>query len=373
MGINTLKFKESDLVGKTISELPDQVTGQAAMLKARFDEIGKNQLALGRFNDLIDALLTATDGDSGADNIGATAIGTSGETVQSILEYLQENKINKSDITHSMGVDTEKVVSQKGLTDALATTGNGDMLKIIYDENGDGIVDNASRLGGKLPGEYVAKNDDGSITVSGGVTASGNIETSGNVETSGGIKISAAPSAVIGKNYAGDEMVLIRSGANAGDNLWIGTRSEYQTEPSHTGKTYISAGQGGKINAVIKSADAEGEIYEMLHRGNICKQLWSGSWSSGAITVPNLQTYHLYAVTFDGAGTVALTYRYGSWFRGIGGYISASGYLYTYHVSAQISGNSLTLTKQSAEMSHNPSASHGAINNYVIDNIYGLL
>ena len=65
MAIQDLKFTEAEFVGEDISSLPDQVVGQAAFLKAKFDNIGKNKVALGKFNDLIDEL--------GANNNGVNA------------------------------------------------------------------------------------------------------------------------------------------------------------------------------------------------------------------------------------------------------------------------------------------------------------
>lgn len=40
------------------------------------------------------------------------------------------------------------------ITDALKTTGNGDMLRSVYDANGDGVVDNATKLGGIAASGY---------------------------------------------------------------------------------------------------------------------------------------------------------------------------------------------------------------------------
>ena len=39
MAIQDLKFTEAEFVGEDISSLPDQVVGQAAFLKAKFDNI----------------------------------------------------------------------------------------------------------------------------------------------------------------------------------------------------------------------------------------------------------------------------------------------------------------------------------------------
>lgn len=87
------KFTESNFTGQTISELPDrpnQAGMSAADLKARFDNIGKVLIALGKHNSLIDHLLATTDGSSGGDSIGMTAIpGVSGTTAQAVAESLK--------------------------------------------------------------------------------------------------------------------------------------------------------------------------------------------------------------------------------------------------------------------------------------------
>ena len=87
------KFTESNFTGQTISELPDrpnQAGMSAADLKARFDNIGKVLIALGKHNSLIDHLLATTDGSSGGDSIGMTAIpGVTGTTAQAVAESLK--------------------------------------------------------------------------------------------------------------------------------------------------------------------------------------------------------------------------------------------------------------------------------------------
>lgn len=51
-----LKFSENDFLGKDVSSLPDRVVGKAEYLKKMFDNVAKNELALGRFNALLDEL-----------------------------------------------------------------------------------------------------------------------------------------------------------------------------------------------------------------------------------------------------------------------------------------------------------------------------
>lgn len=59
MAIEDLKFTQSEFVDQDIESLPDKVVGQAAWLKQKFDNIAKNKIALGRFNELIDYLAGA--------------------------------------------------------------------------------------------------------------------------------------------------------------------------------------------------------------------------------------------------------------------------------------------------------------------------
>jgi hypothetical protein len=56
MAFSDLKFYDVDFTDQDVSSLPDQVFGQAAMVKARIDNIGKMMIALGKWNELMDAL-----------------------------------------------------------------------------------------------------------------------------------------------------------------------------------------------------------------------------------------------------------------------------------------------------------------------------
>lgn len=57
MSLKDLKFAEGEFAGRDIASLDDRPKLSAAELKAYFDNVSKNMLALGRFNDLIDELL----------------------------------------------------------------------------------------------------------------------------------------------------------------------------------------------------------------------------------------------------------------------------------------------------------------------------
>ena len=109
MGLIDHKFRELDFVGKDISSLPDAPSANgitAAELKARFDQIPKMMLALGNFNNLIDALMLSENGQGGAQDIGIAHIeGLDAKTVQKALEALKN------------GVDTaqENIVTDETL------------------------------------------------------------------------------------------------------------------------------------------------------------------------------------------------------------------------------------------------------------------
>ena len=75
--------------------------------------------------------------------------------------------------------------------------------------------------------------------------------------------------------------------------------------------------------------------------------LWSGSWSSGNITVDGISQYHLFIVRMSGQGTQMLVSVYddGSsiYFRGFGGYSPSSTNEIGYYLNATMSGDTLTM------------------------------
>jgi len=85
---------------KKVADLPDKPSLNPAELKAQFDaapdEVRES------LNKLIDALQKTETGDSGAKNIGATNIsGLTGADVQTLLEALASNKVNRDGDTMS--------------------------------------------------------------------------------------------------------------------------------------------------------------------------------------------------------------------------------------------------------------------------------
>lgn len=89
--------------------------------------------------------------------------------------------------------------------------------------------------------------------------------------------------------------------------------------------------------------------------------LWSGKWSSGNISVPGLNNYHLYAVELSGEGTRILAFREEGYFRGIGGFVSDTATLYLLFFSSTVQGETLTFIGSGAKnldanMAFNPKA-----------------
>lgn len=83
--------------------------------------------------------------------------------------------------------------------------------------------------------------------------------------------------------------------------------------------------------------------YGVLHRGNTNKTLWTGSWSTGTITVPDFDKYELFQIQMEGQGTKILAIKHGVNFRGIGGMSTATPTIINFQFNATVSGNDLTL------------------------------
>jgi len=85
MTLDEMIFRESDFVGKDIASLPDRVIGAAEEMKARFDYVAKEMLALGRFNDLLRLL----SGSGCAGELGFAATRSiAADNVQAAIEAL---------------------------------------------------------------------------------------------------------------------------------------------------------------------------------------------------------------------------------------------------------------------------------------------
>lgn len=71
------------------------------------------------------------------------------------------NTLTSTSATEALAAAQGKVLNDKiaGILDDIGSMGGGDMMKATYDPDGDGIVDNAEKLGGQLPSYYAAAAD----------------------------------------------------------------------------------------------------------------------------------------------------------------------------------------------------------------------
>lgn len=97
----------------------------------------------------------------------------------------------------------------------------------------------------------------------------------------------------------------------------------------------------------------DGDLYFMNARvptsATIGKTLWSGSWSSGSITVPDMTRYRMYYIYTEdrdsgsAMGTVIIACRTGTWLRGVGAYVTATPNFEHYYFNAQSTDDWKTL------------------------------
>ena len=188
--------------------------------------------------------------------------------------------------------------------------------------------------------------------------------------------ISLTPGAVTGTTTSGTGVEQILSIPKLGKTYHRYCRvtsTEYGTwYPMLDGADLGVAGGIATLNAAGKLAQMPtaadvGAVADSF-RGAL---LWSGSWSSGSITVPNYTDYRAYLINMDGVGSSILAIRSASFLRGIGGY-GASDVLYTYQLGVTSNGNTLTWGNCNM-LRHNPSSNHGAFTIYNVSEIIGLI
>lgn len=79
----------------------------------------------------------------------------------------------------------------------------------------------------------------------------------------------------------------------------------------------------------------------------VLTSLWTGSWSSGDLTIDGISQYTLFIVRMSGQGTQMLVSVYddgsGVYFRGFGGYSPSSTNEVVYYLNATMSGDTLTM------------------------------
>ena len=141
MALDTHKIKSSDYEGKDIAALPVRPTISAAELQAAFDRLVK-EVVVPRFNALIEELA----GNLGANAVGKTIAGMSGQNAGALLEELAAKKapLESPGLT---GTPTAPTPDATANTAQIATTafvqavaqqivlssGAADMVRAVYD------------------------------------------------------------------------------------------------------------------------------------------------------------------------------------------------------------------------------------------------
>lgn len=127
-----------------------------------------------------------------------------------------------------------------------------------------------------------------------------------------------------------------------GTNLWIGA-NQGDNGVHHTGGTYLSSGintgtgtGNESIRVYIPDKNGDGNYYNVWHKGMTFKILWSGTWSSGTIEMPEVNQYNFFMMADNSKGTLIPVFKFGKWLRGIGGYLSPAGNTWTYSFNAEI-------------------------------------
>ena len=115
------KITEQEVINAYVQSAPDKLTGSAQENKSIFDRLPL--LIIGKFNALIDAFTKTVETEITASN----------------------DKIPTSNAV------------KKAIDEKVVKVGAGDMAQAVYDADGNGVVDNAEKLGGQLPGYYATK------------------------------------------------------------------------------------------------------------------------------------------------------------------------------------------------------------------------
>ena len=157
-----------DVAGLGVYGLPDTPELGVTEMQTKFDEYSWF------LKDFINSLIEELEADSSAGNLGATIPSqlseiVEEENIQAILEGLANNRTNIDRLitlfTNITAVATNLDVSSdsllpttKAVVDRLEELGAGDMTKATYDQNKNGIVDDAEKLGGQFPVYYATKH-----------------------------------------------------------------------------------------------------------------------------------------------------------------------------------------------------------------------
>ena len=208
------KITDTDLVDKGISGLPDVPGLTTAAMQAKFDELSKDVI-IPKLNAIVEGLNGTEVGNSSkVTDPTEQKEKTIQNTIDAIYAIVAANAEAKH--THSNKTDLDKITSTfldavssliqmlsgissvatsvtdddtiiptaGAIVDYVVKLGAGDMTKAVYDKDNDGVVDDASKLGGEAPSSYlkVAELSDAAVEFSEASTRE-NIQTGEDVKT----------------------------------------------------------------------------------------------------------------------------------------------------------------------------------------------
>lgn len=168
------KITDTSLANKGVTGLPDVPGLTTAEMQAKFDELSRD-VVIPKLNEIVDGL--------NGDEVGLSSKIENPETkekdviqnvVNAIYQIVKENSDNTAELYDSItalvsmfnGIsavdktvtaDDTKIPTSGAIVNYVTALGAGDMQKAIYDKNNTGIVDDAEKLGGVAPEEYLQK------------------------------------------------------------------------------------------------------------------------------------------------------------------------------------------------------------------------
>ena len=200
------KITETDLAGLGVTGMPDVPGLNAADMQRKFDELPRYTA---------ERLILLMDELAGA--LAAAGIGTEGGPLQQVLDELAAAVKAKADSTSVLGKEgTEPYepttpyspATKKYVDDTLVAVGAGDMQKSIYDADGDGVVDDAEKLGG-MPPEHFASVE-AAMPKAGG-TFTGNVVASNDSRTGYSLmNIAITEGTADGENCSSSRIIGVR-------------------------------------------------------------------------------------------------------------------------------------------------------------------
>ena len=181
------KITDTSLVNKGVTGLPDVPGLSTAEMQAKFDELSRDVI-IPKLNEIVDGL--------NGDEVGLSSKIENPETkekdviqnvVNAIYQIVKENSDKRhghenketldkvtaelynsittlvsmfngiSAVDKTVTADDTKIPTSGAIVNYVTELGAGDMQKAVYDKDNTGIVDDAEKLGGVAPEEYLQK------------------------------------------------------------------------------------------------------------------------------------------------------------------------------------------------------------------------